>query len=254
MFSDGRADGLDPQALPHEQCLEAPLWIGKTDVTQADFVRLGGVKAAANSFEGAQFPLETLTYDEASAFCAQLGGSLPSEVEWEYAARGVSNWSYPWGDTINVNAFANKGNSEGTVEVGSFPEGVSWVGAHDLLGNVSEITRSIFDLRRFPYPYEADDGREDANPEEVIRTTRGASWFVSAAGTSTTKRDFNLNVRGITGFRYVLPFTEAPQGRTGRGDTERVDYATQKPEALIERIMSISSNESDLVLDCFYGE
>lgn len=155
---------------------DQPFWIDQTEVTQADFARLGGVKGFASLFEGEQRPVEAITWFEAQDFCALRGGRLPTEAEWEYAARGPDGLPYPWGDEFDEERLVFRDNADfQTAEVISRPEGASWVGAHDMLGNVSQWTSSLYQR----YPYRADDGRETDNAErpDVLRAVRGGSWF-----------------------------------------------------------------------------
>lgn len=150
-------ENANSQLPQHEQCFDAPFWIDKTEVTQGDFARLGGVQTMASYFSGENRPVERIYWSEARDFCALRGGRLPTEAEWEYAARGVESWAYPWGNTWNANnAIWYQNSSQGTATVGSLPAGKSWVGALDMSGNVREWTNSLFES----YPYRVDDGRE----------------------------------------------------------------------------------------------
>ena len=171
---------------PYDICFETPFWLDKTEVTQADFARLGGEKAQPNSFEGELLPVETITWHEAQAFCELRGGRLPLELEWEYAARGVDGLLYPWGDEWDETLLQwNWADSERTAEVGSFPAGMSWVGALDMAGNVYEWTDSAF----IPYPNQI---RSAELADHLSFILRGGSWFeTSANGFLTTSRDFH---------------------------------------------------------------
>ena len=84
-----------------------------------------------------QAPRACVTWYEAEAYAHWRGGQLPTEAQWEYAARGPESRIYPWGDTFDP-ARCNIAQSQGALSVGSFLTGVSWVGAHDLAGNVME--------------------------------------------------------------------------------------------------------------------
>ncbi len=176
----------------HQQCFDEPFWLDRTEVTQGDFERLGGVAGRASYFSGDQRPVERITWFEARDFCALRGGRLPTEREWEYAARGPDSWIYPWGDALIAdNAVWNRSTSEGTASVGSRPAGVSWVGALDMSGNVREWTSSLI----APYPYAADDGREADIGErrDVWRVLRGGGWDVT---NSFIPFDLRATVRG----------------------------------------------------------
>jgi formylglycine-generating enzyme required for sulfatase activity len=158
------------------QCFNMPFWIDKVEVTNAQFAAFEGTVANGSGFSGDQRPRENITWFEARDFCARRGARLPTEAEWEYAARGVTAWKFPWGDSWDeTKAVWNRSSSEGTADVGSIAAGASWVGALDMIGNVWEWVNSLAD----PYPYDASDGREADTGErtDVWRVLRGGSWF-----------------------------------------------------------------------------
>jgi formylglycine-generating enzyme required for sulfatase activity len=174
-FQMGSSDGDDDEQPIHEQCFDQPFWIDKYEVTQEQFNRLGGRQEYSPGFSGDLRPVENITWFEARDFCELRRARLPTEAEWEYAARGPDNLLYPWGNQWNENNAVWRVNSnEQTADVGSISAGVSWVGAYDLSGNVREWTSSLSE----PYPYDAGDGRESDTGDrtDVQRVLRGGSW------------------------------------------------------------------------------
>lgn len=146
----------------HEVCLTNGYWIDQTEVTNADFqafVDDGGystqdywsengwkwleqqdvdkLPATCEGDSEPDNPRTCVTWYEAEAYSAWRGGSLPSEAQWEFAARGPEARIYPWGDDWEA-ALTNVVDSTGVVAVGSYPEGASWVGALDMGGNAME--------------------------------------------------------------------------------------------------------------------
>jgi len=174
-FDMGSTDANSADERPvHEQCFDQPFWIDKYEVTQAQFRLLDGTQATAPGFSGDNRPVEQITWFEARDFCELRDGRLPTEREWEYAARGPDSLVYPWSNSWNANNAVWGNISEGTANVGSIPTGTSWVGALDMSGNVWEWTSSLFE----PYPYDAGDGREadTGSRTDVLRVVRGGSW------------------------------------------------------------------------------
>jgi formylglycine-generating enzyme required for sulfatase activity len=172
----------------HEVCFNSPFWIDKYEVTQAQFTQFGGAKEIENLFTGIDRPVDSISWHEAYDYCELRGASLPSEAQWEYAARGVESWIYPWGNQFvsdNV-VYAATSNNE-TAIVGSRPEGASWIGAMDMSGNVWEWVNSIYAL----YPYTTEDGRE-RHSNFAFRVFRGGSVLIPQDIIVTLRSSFRI--------------------------------------------------------------
>ncbi|MGF1505354.1 MAG: formylglycine-generating enzyme family protein [Anaerolineae bacterium] len=200
-FTMGRTIGDTDEFPLTEICFETPFWIAVTEVTNAAF--------GSNGFLGGpDRPRDNVTLPEATAHCEARGGRLPTEAEWEYAARGPDSWVYPWGNEFVVEHSIFVGNSDGeSAAVGTASGGVSWVGALDMGGNLWEWTTTIYDEDRYPYPYDPTDGREDRSDENSYRAIRGGAFstdpsFVRA--TSRKEKHPTLEWYGYVGFRCVM--------------------------------------------------
>lgn len=199
-FMMGSEDGPSDESPVYEQCFDEPFWIDKYEVTNEQY---GSVGCEQWSSEPDQ-PRNCISWFDARDYCESRGARLPTEREWEYAARGPDNPVYPWGDTYEA-AFVigaddpTYGNTK-TAPVGSRPEGISWVGALDMSGNVWEWTSSLY----WDYRYVETDGREDLTSTDV-RVLRGGSFFLSSNFLRAALRDWldPGDEYGLLGFRCV---------------------------------------------------
>jgi hypothetical protein len=81
-------------------CFEKPYWIGVTEVTNGEYGSSSSTDMIS-MYRGSKWPRETITWREADEFCTSLGSRLPTEAEWEYAARGPDGLIYPWGNEMS---------------------------------------------------------------------------------------------------------------------------------------------------------
>ncbi len=115
-------------------------------------------------------PAACLTWYEAEAYASWRGGRLPTEAEWEFAARGPDSKIYPWGSDFDP-SLCNVVDAKSSQPVGSYPKGASWVGALDMSGNVMEWVKDWL------APYSADAAVDPAGPSTgTVKVEKGGWW------------------------------------------------------------------------------
>lgn len=200
-FDMGSNDGEDDEKPVDEFCFDQPFWIDRTEVTNKQYGLTG-------YFSGDNRPREDISWNQAQDFCAVRDARLPTEAEWEYAARGPDALRYPWGnDFVPENAIYDRKPNPGSAVVGSVFAGRSWVGALDMSGNVWEWVSSVY----APYPYDPNDGREDFGRIDAHRVLRGGSWHdILTVGLEATYRvNFPPSFRdNYVGFRCALDYED----------------------------------------------
>jgi serine/threonine-protein kinase len=228
-FEMGSEDGEDHESPIHPVYLDA-FWIDQTEVTNRQYamcVAAGACKApyGSTSFDrpsyygNSQFddyPVIRVDWYRAAAYCAWAGRRLPTEAEWEKAARGTEvgplgyGRMYPWGEGIDcslANYWGKDGGCVGdTTPVGSYPDGASPYGALDMTGNVWEWVADLYDNNYYSVsPYDNPPGPSSGD----FHVMRGGSFILNwslvratsrfAEGPSRSEYDAEYGFRCATG-------------------------------------------------------
>jgi len=205
-FQMGSQEGDSDELPVHEVCFEEPFWIDVYEVTNAQVEE--AVPGCIWLSSGDNQPRICISWTDSLAHCESRGARLPTEAEWEYAARGPDGLVYPWGDAFVADNVVYGGNVGGeTALVGSKPGGVSWVGAYDLSGNVWEWVNDWYAPGY--YGTLADGAINPQGPDTgEYRVLRGGAWGDGSLGVRAAGRNRNApdNSYPGGGFRCALSY------------------------------------------------
>ncbi|MGH9492840.1 MAG: formylglycine-generating enzyme family protein [Terriglobales bacterium] len=163
---DGKCSSNESPA--HKVTITKGFWMGQTEVTQAAYQRVMGKNPS--EFHGDRLPVDRVTWDEANAYCGAVGMRLPTEAEWEYAARAGSAASR-YGD-LDAIAWYGENSEQQPHEVGQKEPNV-WK-LYDTLGNVYEWTNDWYDENY----YGRSPSQDPPGPSSgEYRVVRGVSWL-----------------------------------------------------------------------------
>jgi sulfatase modifying factor 1 len=212
--------------LPRHRVTVSSYWLDRTEVTVAAYqrcVQLRRCKPAAYRQGGSRFakphyPVSLVSFSQAADYCKFRGARLPTEAEFERAARGLARRKYPWGNLYNSRAcnhgrlgWMRTNDGDGFAElapVGSFPSGRTPDGFLDLAGNVAEWVGDFFAVRYPNHPVVDPTGPTGRGPGAIVaRVIRGGHYksaapFVRGAARSNAEPS---TIRPSVGFRCARP-------------------------------------------------
>jgi formylglycine-generating enzyme required for sulfatase activity len=220
-FMMGSEDGDSDEKPVHRVYLHS-FWVDRTEITNGMYTECVSERVCTppsstssasrdsyyNNPEYYNYPVSYVSWDHANTYCLwrENGSRLPTEAEWEKAARGTDQRIYPWGDSISC-AFSNYGECVGdTTSVDSYELGQSTYGVYNLSGNVWEWVAD----RYFETYYQVSPLSNPAGPDfGEFRVLRGGSWLNYASSVTATNRNWYdpTTTSGNLGFRCVYtPF------------------------------------------------
>jgi eukaryotic-like serine/threonine-protein kinase len=198
-FTMGYNGGYPDEGPEHTVSLNA-YWIDQTEVTNGAYEKCvvagvckrpsrntsNGIDVYYNNAQYGNFPVIFMNWDQAQTYCTWAGGRLPSEAEWEKAARGTDGRLYPWGNNPPDETLLNFDSHIWDVtEVDAYPAGASPYGALDMAGNVWEWTADWYGSKYYSQSPAENPTGPDTGTKKVLK---GGSWNFDAPGARASYR------------------------------------------------------------------
>lgn len=219
-FTDCYQTWFEDEKPPHQVIMDG-FWIDQTEVTNIMYAKCvqdndcsvpsSSISATHDSYYSdpayANYPVINVNWEQANDYCTWANRQLPTEAQWEYAAKGPIGSSYPWGNDKPSCELANyRGCDRDTQMVGKLTSGKSWVGAYDLAGNVWEWVADWYDEGFYSI---SNNLMNPTGPSQTnVKVLRGGSWINyefnirSAQRARKNPADFD----NLSGFRCLLPY------------------------------------------------
>ncbi|MEJ2566189.1 MAG: SUMF1/EgtB/PvdO family nonheme iron enzyme [Gammaproteobacteria bacterium] len=237
-FIMGYDDRMPDEGPAHQVYLKS-FWIDRYEVTNAQYTKFIDAthRRSPSHFRNRTYPpgksnhpVTEVTWYDAVAYCKWAGKRLPTDQEWEKAARGTDGRMFPWGNEFDINkantpqrwmALHQEGD---TLPVGSFPSGASPYGVYDMSGNVWEWTSSWYK----PYP---GNKHPSENYGEKYKTLKGGSWwdctfYKCGISAPVFNRSFFIRTTRNKSFGFRCAKGSAP------GDGPRATHKTHNTEKM----------------------
>ncbi|HJZ87872.1 MAG TPA: formylglycine-generating enzyme family protein [Polyangia bacterium] len=198
-----------PEERPQHMVMLSSFFIDRTEVTQSEYAQCvtAGVCAVPCAWAPSMYPnlpVVCVTWMQASQFCTWKGKRLPTEAEWEKAARGTDGRIFPWGTGIdcmhaNYDGCPTMGDF---VNAGTLPLGASFYCATEMSGNVAEYVHDWYDPNYYSSTSSWTDPQGPASSPTIYRSVRGGSVLNPASMLRTSARQgFDPGAYGSIGFR-----------------------------------------------------
>ena len=191
LMGSGDSDADSDEVPVHAVYLDA-YWIYKYEVTNAQYRQCiidGECGGNLNSYSENEYPAVYISWYEANDYCRWADGRLPTEAEWEKAARGEDKISYPWGESTPNCTLAQYDDCSGQLmKVGSFPDGASPYDALDMAGNAWEWVADWYDA---DYYYDSPTKNPTGPESGFYRVLRGGSWIYNENHLRSSDRNRN---------------------------------------------------------------
>lgn len=178
----------------------SPFWIGVTEITQLQFHSGNSNRVGSTNIQS-NYPVVNVTWNEAHNWCRLNGMRLPTEAEWEFAARGKNGLRYPWGNVWRENA----GNFSGSIkEAGKYLRGKSPFGVLDMAGNAYEWCSDFYSENYYSVSIFENPGGPAQGSYKVIRGISSINDTLNGYGITERRFAASDYKSDILGFRAAV--------------------------------------------------